>query len=569
MKFKKWFVTIVAAMTCFSATTIGNANTKVAKAAEETETYDFVTNFATYASSWSNSYASRTVNSSDLGSDLTPVTFVFSAASKQTSNITNQPVTKAATLTITTEKTIVAASLTATKWTTKTQSLEAYVGGVKQGNTSTNFALSVSNISTSELVFKSVSGNQVGWASVSLTFAPDVAKYDVTFMVDGSVYETQNIKEGETATVPTEPTKEGFNFVAWLDGKGNTFDFTTPITAATTLTASFKEKAGLQDEKTQTSLKFNYSVNQTPDNATAVAAPKGSGAIPSETNQAVHFDLDPTIFDARGYNNDAGTATAYYTDFRLYPGKTNGGSISIALIDTTQKISSITITTSRLEGAMEVKNTAGVVTLTDGTAAIDDYKFTIQNVADTTSGSQIRITSITIEYSLIVETVTASNVGIRFGAKFLKTALDAIPNYQRVGTLIFPTANLSNSTIAELLANGTLNEILTTLNGIDLSATAPAIVNAAGEEDANGEYVQFAGVLTGVPESAYNTSLTAVSYVVDTDGNMILMQEATNSVCSTAQAYLTKVAADEIVLDANVVKALESIVAVATAPAAE
>ncbi|MGI6710533.1 MAG: InlB B-repeat-containing protein [Bacilli bacterium] len=39
--------------------------------------------------------------------------------------------------------------------------------------------------------------------------------YDVNFIVDGVVVQTLQIKEGEDAVAPDDPTKEGFEFVGW------------------------------------------------------------------------------------------------------------------------------------------------------------------------------------------------------------------------------------------------------------------------------------------------------------------------------------------------------------------
>ena len=64
---------------------------KVAPEVTVTETeYDFVTNFKTYGESWSNSYASYEISSSDLGEDE-GVKFVLSNASKQIGTITDRP----------------------------------------------------------------------------------------------------------------------------------------------------------------------------------------------------------------------------------------------------------------------------------------------------------------------------------------------------------------------------------------------------------------------------------------------------------------------------------------------
>ena len=55
----------------------------------------------------------------------------------------------------------------------------------------------------------------------------------------GSEVAQQNVKNGQTATKPTDPTKEGYKFGGWYDGDTK-FDFDTPITKDTTLTAQWQ-----------------------------------------------------------------------------------------------------------------------------------------------------------------------------------------------------------------------------------------------------------------------------------------------------------------------------------------
>ena len=55
----------------------------------------------------------------------------------------------------------------------------------------------------------------------------------------GSEVAQQNVKNGQTATKPTDPTKEGYKFSGWYDGDAK-FDFDTPITKDTTLTAQWQ-----------------------------------------------------------------------------------------------------------------------------------------------------------------------------------------------------------------------------------------------------------------------------------------------------------------------------------------
>ena len=68
--------------------------------------------------------------------------------------------------------------------------------------------------------------------------------YDVTFNVDMegvTPVATQTVKCNATANEPTAPTKEGYKFLGWFkDGENTAFDFNTPITQKTELTAKWE-----------------------------------------------------------------------------------------------------------------------------------------------------------------------------------------------------------------------------------------------------------------------------------------------------------------------------------------
>ena len=68
--------------------------------------------------------------------------------------------------------------------------------------------------------------------------------YTVHFEYDGGVGTGSDLRiaEGNTATAPENPTKEGFEFDGWYFGKLK-FDFATPITSDITLTAHWKESS--------------------------------------------------------------------------------------------------------------------------------------------------------------------------------------------------------------------------------------------------------------------------------------------------------------------------------------
>lgn len=71
--------------------------------------------------------------------------------------------------------------------------------------------------------------------------------YKVAFDTDGgSIVELQNVGNGETASKPTDPTKNGFVFDGWtLDGTD--YDFSSPVTKDVTLVARWASKTALLD----------------------------------------------------------------------------------------------------------------------------------------------------------------------------------------------------------------------------------------------------------------------------------------------------------------------------------
>lgn len=70
----------------------------------------------------------------------------------------------------------------------------------------------------------------------------EAAKYTVTFDSNGgSAVESQTVVEGNKATKPADPTKEGYKFAEWLY-KNNTYDFNTEVRSDITLTARYEKE---------------------------------------------------------------------------------------------------------------------------------------------------------------------------------------------------------------------------------------------------------------------------------------------------------------------------------------
>ena len=69
--------------------------------------------------------------------------------------------------------------------------------------------------------------------------------YEVVFNtgVEGLTVDTQTVKYGDKVEKPEDPTREGYKFLGWFkDGEDTAFDFDTPITQKTELTARWEKK---------------------------------------------------------------------------------------------------------------------------------------------------------------------------------------------------------------------------------------------------------------------------------------------------------------------------------------
>ena len=72
--------------------------------------------------------------------------------------------------------------------------------------------------------------------------ASKINLYTVTYKVDSTTYKTVKVQDGSTLTAPTEPTKNGYQFLYWQDAStGYSIDFSTyTVTQNTTLKAIFQ-----------------------------------------------------------------------------------------------------------------------------------------------------------------------------------------------------------------------------------------------------------------------------------------------------------------------------------------
>ena len=91
-------------------------------------------------------------------------------------------------------------------------------------------------------------------ALVAIIVIKNNVKYTITFNSDGgSLVQKQVVKKGDKITKPTDPTKEGYNFVSWTY-QNKTYDFSLEVTSDMELKAKWYE---VKEEVKEYIVKFN------------------------------------------------------------------------------------------------------------------------------------------------------------------------------------------------------------------------------------------------------------------------------------------------------------------------
>lgn len=177
------------------------------KAAETTVTYDFVSNFATYASSWGTGYTSHTVSAADLGA-TEGATITIAHCNKQQAGqtISDRPViankvasyTKEISFALTdTSKKLSSVTVEFKQWGSKTPSLQLHDGTelgtsladltIASGKTTLTGTGFTGNAFTVAYKGQSGSNVQVGLTSITVSYA---ASSEPTLGLDRSSYES-------------------------------------------------------------------------------------------------------------------------------------------------------------------------------------------------------------------------------------------------------------------------------------------------------------------------------------------------------------------------------------------
>ena len=251
--------------------------------------------------------------------------------------------------------------------------------------------------------------------------------------------------------------------------------------------------------------------------------------------------LEPSVYSAILEKNDSTSLYFNTTQIRLYPGSTNGSSLTITRNDGVE-ISKIVVTYASTTYAAQATVTDDAAsTITASTSgAVYTYEFTngtssvkIQNTANATSGNQVRINGIELFYEITGTernyTFADGDAKLRFGAQISAEIYEAlVAQGATFGVAIIPTTTLGSGTLTVDTEGVFVRENMT-----------PAAVDANGEvvDAASAVYYQFALVIQNINVANFGTEFTAVSYVC-VDGTYYYMNAKTYSVKTIAQAYV-------------------------------
>ena len=150
-----------------------------------------------------------------------------------------------------------------------------------------------------------------GTLSVEYVFVPEVVTHTVTFNSDGGTpVEAQTVNDGDRASEPNAPTREGYTFQGWWNGDAK-YDFAQPVTGDLTLTAHWEQNAPVMHTVT-----FDTGEGGTPVDAQQVEDGMTVSQPDNPTRDGYRFDgwlLDGQPYDFATQVHGDITLTAAWT----------------------------------------------------------------------------------------------------------------------------------------------------------------------------------------------------------------------------------------------------------------
>lgn len=237
------------------------------------------------------------------------------------------------------------------------------------------------------------------------------------------------------------------------------------------------------------------------------------------------------------YSNSFGTVSKYY----ILLSKDNG--------QTYEKIKeeSFTSNTTSLNATFDTLVSGRIVFVIVGTKPRLDL--TTLEIKTATPDETIKdvkfekyntLASLNFDWYKNNETYSTSNLSLRFGTMIAKDSYDSTAKY---GILLIKQEVLGDqdlkSYLDELKSNITLDELVELVNldnmGLKKYELNPAQVDVNGQANTNGDYYQFAGVITDIDD--YSCVISAVMYMETEDG-IYFTNTSTYSVNSIVEYYI-------------------------------
>lgn len=382
-----------------------------------------------------------------------------------------------------------------------------------------------------------------------ITYANSSAAEQVKVTFDsngGSDVSDQTIEKGTKATRPdVAPTYVGYEFLGWFEKDSDTaFDFDTEINESITLYAKWKATSYLPllSLETKASLYVEW-------NTTVTTMPNVKYELVTNAEDLVAGDkliianIDNTTLATTTINNKG-----YLESIKVnFDGEDLPSTTNVEGIFTLGgKSGTWTLANSegQLLGATAVKKLAwgkgtttwsisfsgNDATIQNSTSSygrilynVKDPRFTTYTSSANDSMLLPQIYKVVSDSSSTIEVTNyeVTSLAMRFGMMIKKDLYDAIV----ADNIKFGVALVKGSKFDESKATFVECE--------------PVRVNSDRVEDANGEYYQFAAVITDIPEADRTTNVIAKVYVYNSEDKTVLgyAQEKSMSVQTLAAAY--------------------------------
>ena len=376
-----------------------------------------------------------------------------------------------------------------------------------------------------------------------------INKYTVTFNNTGdSVVPAQNVEHGTTINMPTDPTREGYEFKGWFNGEKE-WTSEGEVTGNVVLTAKW-DKIATDDKKVETKTETTSTTDaegKTTTTTTETVKEDGKADVVTETKTettvtSVENGTMTTTQETVKVDGKADESKTKTTVVTTTTEKKTEGEVTTTVDTVTTKVTSGNTTTEiKTE---ETKNAAGQVTKTVSTETetvktADTYVTTSETTATTTEGNTTTVKTVKnttdtvnkVKAEAEVKTVTKEN-----GKEINTTKVTA--NITKGEGETLPKTISIDATKAQKETKEVAAAEVTLPN------TTVETLKAAAESENEGEQVKTVAVTTDVAKLTIdNTALQTLTKDAGSEGDgksLVLKVEKTDStVGQTGNAQAT------------------------------